>query len=58
MGQLPFGTEAIRQLVGVLEERLGQAMVSRAESSQNVVKTLLYFFVLQFQNALQNGIRS
>ena len=57
-GQLSFGVEAIRELVGMLKERLGQAMVSLAESSQNIVKTLLDFFVRKLQNALENGIRS
>ena len=51
-GERSFGVEAIGQLIGMLEERLGQVVVSRAEPSQNIVKALLYLFVRQIQNAL------
>jgi hypothetical protein len=50
--QLAVGVEAIRKLVGMLQERFGQTMMSPTEPGHHIIKTLLHFFVRQLQNSL------
>ena len=52
-----LGIEPIRQLVRMLEERFGQAVMSAVESRDHIIKTLLHFFVRQFQDPSEDRIR-
>jgi hypothetical protein len=55
--QLALRVEPIRELVGMLKKDFGQAMMSSIEPSQYIFKTVLYFFVRQVQDSLQDRIR-
>ena len=52
--QLAFGVEAIGELVGVPEERLGQAVMSALEPLNDIVVAPLNLVVRQRQDALQD----
>jgi hypothetical protein len=51
-GQPVLRGEPVRELVRMLKEYFGQAVMSSIESLQYVIKTLLHFFVRQFQDSL------
>ena len=50
--QPPVRVEPVRELVGMLKEYVGQAVVPSIESLQDIIKTLLHFFVREIQDSL------
>jgi len=42
----------------MLEERFGQSMMSSSEPSDDIIETVLHFFVREVQDPLKDRIRS